>query len=53
MRSGEEDGTSRWLITSGSVLSMASLETGLSFAYKIEHWHTPYVAILLLFVHPK
>lgn len=40
MRGGGEDGSNRWLIAGGSVLSTTTLETSLSFSYKIEYLHT-------------
>lgn len=40
MRGGGEDGSNRWLIAGGSVPSTTTLETSLSFSYKIEYLHT-------------
>lgn len=53
MRGGGEDGSNRWLIAGGSVPSTTTLETSLSFSYKIEYLHTLWSGNSTLMYPPK
>lgn len=53
MRGDGEDGSNRWLIAGRSVLSTTTLETSLSFSYKMEYLHTLWSGNSTLMYPPK